>query len=193
MFQFAFTARGTFNPLCAFFGGFVAQEVIKAITGKFTPCKQVFYYDASEVLPEFEVKKDMLENEAALKDMIKNHKTANDKSRNDGLRICIGQDLLDKLAKTKLFMVGAGAIGCELLKNYAMCGVGTQGKIVMTDPDVIEVSNLNRQFLFRAKHVQKAKSQTAGAAAIDMNPDLKDRITARLDKVHDGTAHIFTD
>ena len=62
-------------------------------------------------------------------------------------------------------MVGAGAIGCELLKNYAMCGVGTAkksatcsgGSIVLTDPDIIEVSNLNRQFLFREKHLRKPK------------------------------------
>jgi ubiquitin-activating enzyme E1 len=32
---------------------------------------------------------------------------------------------LDKLAYSKIFMVGSGAIGCELLKNYAMLGVGT--------------------------------------------------------------------
>ena len=66
-------------------------------------------------------------------------------------------------------MVGAGAIGCELLKNYAMLGVGAgkeikganskaAGQIVLTDPDVIEVSNLNRQFLFREKHLRKPKS-----------------------------------
>lgn len=50
------------------------------------------------------------------------------------------------------FQVGAGAIGCELLKNWAMMGVGTgdEGKIFVTDMDVIEKSNLNRQFLFRA-------------------------------------------
>lgn len=98
-------------------------------------------------------------------------------------------------------MVGAGAIGCELLKNYAMLGVGTgkqsigktAGQIVLTDPDVIEVSNLNRQFLFREKHLRKPKSQTAAAAAIYMNPDLKGNIIARLDKVHEGTSHIFTD
>jgi molybdopterin/thiamine biosynthesis adenylyltransferase len=51
-------------------------------------------------------------------------------------------------------MVGAGAIGCELLKNYAMLGVGVgkanskkklvSGSIVLTDPDIIEVSNLSR-------------------------------------------------
>jgi hypothetical protein len=34
---FALTAAGVFNPLCAFQGGFVAQEVVKAITQKFTP------------------------------------------------------------------------------------------------------------------------------------------------------------
>lgn len=80
---------------------------------------------------------------------------AQDGTRLDGLRICLGEELVQKLAYTKLFMVGAGAIGCELLKNYAMLGVGTgkeimgdkpmtAGQIVLTDPDIIEVSNLNR-------------------------------------------------
>lgn len=46
--------------------------------------------------------------------------------------------------------VGAGAIGCELLKNFAMMGLGAEeGEIYITDMDVIERSNLNRQFLFR--------------------------------------------
>lgn len=46
------------------------------------------------------------------------------KDRYDGLRICIGGGLLQKLQRSKLFMVGSGAIGCELLKNYAMIGLG---------------------------------------------------------------------
>lgn len=56
----------------------------------------------------------------------------------------------------KIFVVGAGAIGCEIMKNLAMLGVGSQGDgvIYLTDPDVIEVSNLNRQFLFREKHLR---------------------------------------
>lgn len=47
--------------------------------------------------------------------------------------------------------VGAGAIGCEMLKNWAMMGVscGDEGKVYVTDMDIIEKSNLNRQFLFR--------------------------------------------
>lgn len=95
----------------------------------------------------------------------------------------------------KLFMIGAGAIGCELLKNYSMLGLGSKddGKIILTDPDIIEVSNLNRQFLFREKHLRKPKSKAAAAAAIQMNPDLKSHIDARLDKIHDDTADIYNE
>jgi len=81
--------------------------------------------------------------------------------------MCLGEDLVNEIQDCKVFMIGAGAIGCELLKNYAMLGLGTgDGGIIVTDPDVIEVSNLNRQFLFREKHLRKPKSQTAAAAAI---------------------------
>lgn len=49
-----------------------------------------------------------------------------------------------------LFQVGAGAIGCELLKNFAMMGLACgEGEVIVTDMDTIEKSNLNRQFLFR--------------------------------------------
>ncbi len=52
--------------------------------------------------------------------------------------------------------VGAGAIGCELLKNFAMMGVGcsTEGAVYVTDMDIIKKSNLNTQFLFRSWHIQ---------------------------------------
>ena len=47
-------------------------------------------------------------------------------------------------------MVGAGALGCEFIKNFAMMGLSTHnGKVTVTDDDVIEKSNLSRQFLFR--------------------------------------------
>lgn len=51
--------------------------------------------------------------------------------------------------------VGAGAIGCELLKNFALIGLGAEeeGHITLTDMDFIEKSNLNRQFLFRSQDI----------------------------------------
>jgi len=100
-------------------------------------------------------------------------------------------------------MIGAGAIGCELLKNFSMLSLGTArrnkskkiqgGSIILTDPDIIEMSNLSRQFLFREKHLRRPKSSIAAAAAIQMNPLLKNHIFARLDKICDATNHIFTD
>lgn len=52
------------------------------------------------------------------------------------------------------FQVGAGAIGCELLKNFAMLGLAAgEGEVIVTDMDTIEKSNLNRQFLFRPSDV----------------------------------------
>ena len=52
-------------------------------------------------------------------------------------------------------MVGAGGIGCELLKNLVLTGFG---EIHIVDLDTIDLSNLNRQFLFRQEHIKKSKS-----------------------------------
>ena len=73
--------------------------------------------------------------------------------RLDGLRVVIGQKYCELLASARIFVVGAGAIGCEMLKNLAMCGIGTNGLITVTDNDLIEKSNLNRQFLFRTHNI----------------------------------------
>ncbi len=60
-----------------------------------------------------------------------------------------------KLEALRYFLVGAGAIGCELLKAFALMGVGVGagGAVFVTDMDTIEKSNLSRQFLFRAADI----------------------------------------
>ena len=90
-------------------------------------------------------------------------------------------------------MVGSGAIGCEMLKNWALMGVATSGKatVHLTDMDTIEKSNLNRQFLFRPKDVGCAKSTTAGQAAIAMNPEMN--VKSYEDKVAPETEGTFGD
>jgi molybdopterin/thiamine biosynthesis adenylyltransferase len=90
-------------------------------------------------------------------------------------------------------MVGCGAIGCELLKNLAMLDIGTSGPgaITVTDPDFIENSNLNRQFLFRENHIRKSKSLVAQSQIGRMNKNL--RINAYLEKVHPQNEKLFSD
>ena len=75
-----------------------------------------------------------------------------------------------------MFLIGAGAIGCEMLKCWAMMGVGAnRGMVHLTDMDNIERSNLSRQFLFREKDVKQPKSNVAAKAASEMNSDFNIR------------------
>lgn len=77
-------------------------------------------------------------------------------------------DFLQKLQKP-ILVVGAGGIGCELIKNLVLTGFKN---IHVIDLDTIDVSNLNRQFLFRKEHVGKPKAQVAAEAAKALCPDV---------------------
>lgn len=69
----------------------------------------------------------------------------------------------------KVLMVGAGGIGCELLKTLALSGFE---EIHIIDMDTIEVSNLNRQFLFRQSHVGQSKAKVARDAVLRFRPHI---------------------
>ena len=185
-----FTHVVQFPPLCAYLGGFAAQEVIKAITNKYSPVNQIVYQDCLELIPNINIK-----TKETIEESLKAINYQENKNRLDGLQVILGKEVLNKLINMKCLVVGAGAIGCELIKNFSMLNVGTgnDGSIYITDPDIIEVSNLTRQFLFREKHLRLPKSSTAAAAAIQMNPNLTGHIFAKLDKVCEETENIFTD
>ena len=74
---------------------------------------------------------------------------------------------------SRVLVVGAGGIGCELVKNLVLTGICN---IDLIDLDIIDVSNLNRQFLFQRKHVGKSKAEVAKQSALQFNP--KANITA---------------
>lgn len=69
--------------------------------------------------------------------------------------------VLERLHKAKVLLVGAGGIGCELLKDLILMEIG---EINIIDLDTIDLSNLNRQFLFRQKDIKKSKSLVANEA-----------------------------
>jgi len=183
---FAKTCTGDLCPMQAVIGGIAAQEAMKAVTGKFMPIRQFFYFDAIECLPENVFQQS---DQTSAIPKVPTEK----KSRYYSQEIVFGEDFQKKLGEMKYFVVGSGAIGCEMLKNFAMMGMGCgkEGQVYVTDMDSIEKSNLNRQFLFRSWDITKMKSQVATEAVKVMNPDM--RIQAYIDGVLPETEHIYND
>ena len=138
-------------PMVSFLGGVITQEIIK-YTGKFTPFNQWSWFEFEYLV------RDLNENEI-------NRKPLN--SRYDEQISIFGQEIQQKLENLNIFLIGAGAAGCEYLKNFAMMGVSSiknnnkGGCLTLTDFDCIEISNLNRQFLFRKEDLGKTKSEIA--------------------------------
>ncbi|KAK3073668.1 E1 ubiquitin-activating protein uba2 [Teratosphaeriaceae sp. CCFEE 6253] len=119
--------------------------------------------------------------------------------RDRGLAQSLGLPLTKRVKESRVLLVGAGGIGCELLKNLVCCGFGSlptstttngsgsastrQPEIVVVDLDTIDLSNLNRQFLFRKQHIKKPKAHVAKQTASAFNPSVN--ITAHHASIFD--------
>src|SRR2546423_8789434 len=75
-----------------------------------------------------------------------------------------------RLRRARVVVVGAGALGNEIVKNLALLGVGN---LFVADMDRIENSNLSRSVLYRAADNGAPKATTAARAAHDIYPDIK--------------------
>ena len=76
------------------------------------------------------------------------------------------------LAKARVVVAGAGALGNEVIKNLALLGVG---QVVIVDLDRVELSNLSRSVLFRESDEGEAKAECAARMARQIYPDMKVR------------------
>eukprot|EP01132_Coremiostelium_polycephalum_P005670 gene5670-7056_t len=181
--KMSYTCTGKLCPISSIIGGFAAQEALKSLTGKFTPLKQWLYIDAIELYPGDDYRPPSTGDQENPSSLLSR--------RSYGQSICIGDESCRKLENSKLFMIGSGAIGCEMLKNYALLGVGSgrEGKITITDNDLIEKSNLNRQFLFRSHDINNPKSSVASLAVKKMNPTIN--IDAHQHKVDINSESIY--
>lgn len=134
-------------------GAIAAQEAVKAITQMYEPISQFLMFESIDALP------------------------LRPGFDEEDIETCYGSELMEEIAGLRVFVIGSGAIGSELLKNFALLGVGVgkkntlnstvdgnysaspatlweefglaEGGILITDMDNIERSNLNRQLLFR--------------------------------------------
>ncbi|OJJ64626.1 hypothetical protein ASPSYDRAFT_39352 [Aspergillus sydowii CBS 593.65] len=73
----------------------------------------------------------------------------------------------NRIKESRVLLVGAGGIGCELLKNLLLTGFG---EVHLIDLDTIDLSNLNRQFLFRHEHIKRSKALVAREVAQTFQP-----------------------
>ena len=75
----------------------------------------------------------------------------------------------EKLQAAKVLVVGAGALGNEVLKNLALLGLGTT---YLIDLDDVELSNLSRSVLFREQDGGHPKAVVAAQRALELNPEI---------------------
>ncbi|CCW63771.1 unnamed protein product [Phytomonas sp. EM1] len=169
---------GDLNPMACFIGAIAAQEVLKLCSGKFTPIHQWLYYDARE----------LLKARPGTPGEWMGARCGLSNGRYTGQEIVLGADFQSYVHQQRAFIVGAGALGCEHIKNVALMGLGG---VTITDMDQIELSNLSRQFLFRSHHIGNAKSVVAAAAAREINPELN--TTCYEEKIGPETEGIFNE
>ncbi|CAI2375203.1 unnamed protein product [Moneuplotes crassus] len=153
--KFVRTLKSELITITSIIGGVIASEALK-LTGKYTPIDQWFGYDQVKYLP---IDVDTFEED----------------SRYYDYTVAFGKEVQENISTLNVFVPGAGAIGCEVLKCLACGGFGLadhDGKITLVDFDTLEISNLNRQFLYRDSDRRKSKAQVAKKRIKLINPEL---------------------
>ena len=174
------TAKEEICCMTSLIGGIVCQEIIKS-TGKYIPINQwaIFnFLEYSDIIPNEEKYLNNTEN------------------RYSDYEIIFGKKIMEKIQSLKIFLAGAGALGCELLKNLSLLGIGannnslnSNGSILIIDDDMVELSNLNRQLLFHKKDIGKYKTLIAKESADKINKDLKCK--ALCSRISSDNFHLF--
>ena len=91
----------------------------------------------------------------------------------------------ESISSSQVIIVGVGALGSVVALNMVMAGVG---KVVLIDMDTIELSNLNRQVLFKESDIGKFKSEIAKVALSQINPNcIIETYTKRVQEVPNST------
>lgn len=208
--RLAGASSAALGPMCSVIGAIAAAEALKAVSGKFSPIQQWMYIEASEALPPlsaFESKADF----APRGDRYDGQRAAFGSGLQDWLArsswFVVGAGAIGcEALKTMALMgvaaplpgmleeaPGAQSAAASSSSSAAAAAVAaaskTAGRLVVTDMDTIEKSNLSRQFLFRPRDVGKAKSTVAAAAVKAINPRLV--VEARETRVGADTEDVF--
>lgn len=145
-----------FYPIGALLGGIMASEAIK-ITGQLTPIQNGIFFDYTEI----DINNDKL---------LGGRRSGHWRHINN----LLSKDIIHKIRNSKLFLVGAGALGCEHIKNLAMIDAcsGRGASVSIVDMDTIAVSNLSRQFLYNDDDVGRYKTEVLKEKIENINPGI---------------------
>jgi len=139
-------------------GSITVSETIKLVSNNYIPISQWFSWTDDSLIPK--------------------DKPLNYFESNTTYGLFYGLELENKLIESKWLLVGAGAIGCEHLKNLAFMNIKN---IIITDYNIIKDTNINNQFLFSNEHIGKFKSDISSHMIKELKPDLN--ITVYNDKL----------
>ncbi|CAF3844680.1 unnamed protein product [Rotaria sordida] len=139
---FAKTCTGDLCPIQSVIVGIVAQEAIKVRRISFIHSCFVLFLSSSD--------RKVYANSANTRSNF-----SSKQSRYYSQEIVFDEDFQDKLGNAKYFLIGSGAVGCEILKNFAMMGIGCgrDGTVFVSNMDSIKISDLHRQFLFCSRDI----------------------------------------
>ena len=154
--------------ITSFIGGIVSHEIIKSI-GMYMPINQWGIFDFSDYYNNFNENKAYIHN------------------RYSNFYNIFGYDNINNIQNKNILLIGAGALGCELLKQLSLLGIMN---VTVLDDDYIELSNLNRQFLFSDIDIGKSKVETACDKVLKMNPEIK-KYNGIIKKLEKETENIF--
>ncbi|CAF5159534.1 unnamed protein product, partial [Rotaria magnacalcarata] len=95
-------------------------------------------------------------------------------------------ELLSGIESVRILIIGAGGLGCELLKDMALMGFC---RIDIIDMDTIDLANLNRQFLFTKADIGKSKAEIAAKFIMNRIPNCN--VTPHMNKIQDFDASFY--
>lgn len=161
------TSKKCLPFLSTFLGGIVSQEALKSIIKKFDHLNQWLHFCTPEIVP-------------------------NSRNFENTSKICIDETLIEKLKNIRLFMIGCGSTGCEILKNLAFLNASTEnGEIIISDDDDIGKTHVTRHFLFSSNHINQSKSITASREVLKINPKMK--IIPNINRFSTETENVYND
>jgi len=92
-----------------------------------------------------------------------------------------GVESQEKLSKARVFVAGTGGLGSPISTYLAVAGVG---KIIIADFDIVDSSNLNRQFLHHERDIGRYKVESAEEKLTSLNPEIKvDTIKEKISSI----------